>query len=120
MSKNLCPLTDDGGHPWKRRGVRKVSTHGGVAFGQFLRTDPELLAAYRERTGMLLTDMPRVVTVWRAAADSQNRDGFSPAEAEKWLLDHAPADGPDVAELHTFAAIWNAARVAGSGVPRRP
>lgn len=77
------------------------------AFGRFLRTDPDLLAAYRERTGMLLTDMPRLVAVWREGADSVERDGFSPAEAEKWLLDRPGVDDQDLAELHTFAAIWS-------------
>lgn len=83
-----------------------MSTYGGVPFGQFLRTDPDLLAAYRERTGMLLTDMPRLVAVWRTGADSQDRNGFSPAEAEKWLLGRPAADAGDAEDLHTFAAIW--------------
>lgn len=77
-------------------------------FGQFLRTDPGLLAAYRERTGMLLADMPRLVTAWRARADSQDRDSFSPAEAEKWLQDQPGADDGDAADLRTFAVIWGA------------
>lgn len=47
-----------------------MSTHIVAPFGQFLRTDPELLAAYRKQTGVLLADMPRLVAVWRAGANS--------------------------------------------------
>jgi hypothetical protein len=83
-----------------------LSTYSGVTFGRFLRTDPDLLAAYRERTRMLLTDMPRLVAVWREGTDSEKRDDFSPAEAEKWLLAQPGIDDQDFAELRTFAAIW--------------
>jgi hypothetical protein len=83
-----------------------MSTDSGAPFGKFLRTDPDLLAAYRECTGMLLTDMPRLVAVWREGTGCEERDGFNPAEAEKWLLAQSGIDDQDFAELRTFAAIW--------------
>jgi hypothetical protein len=83
-----------------------MSTHSGSPFGKFLRTDPDLLAVYRGRTGMLLADMPRLVAIWREGTDSEERDGFNPAEAAKWLLAQPGIDDQDFAELRTLAAIW--------------
>ena len=86
--------------------VTSLSSARRAGFGQFLRTDPGLLAAYRERTGKALADMPRLVAVWRSGADSRERDSFTPAEAERWLLDRRGIDNQDVVELSTLAAIW--------------
>lgn len=87
-----------------------MPTYIDPGFGQFLRIYPNLLAAYRERTGMPLTDMPRLVAVWRGGTGNRERDSFSPAEAERWLLDRPSSDDQDVRELRTFAAIWAAGR----------
>jgi hypothetical protein len=83
-----------------------VPTYAEPGFGQFLRTDPDLLAAYRERTGRALAGMPRLVEIWRAAADCADRDRFSPAEAEQWLAVRPGADDRDAEELRTLASIW--------------
>jgi hypothetical protein len=87
-----------------------VSAYTDPGFGRFLRTDPDLQAAYRERTGRLLADMPRLVAFWRAMDASADRDGFSPAEAEKLVRAHAAAVDEDVEDLRAFAAIWAAGR----------
>ena len=86
-----------------------MPTYIDPGFGQFLRIYPNLLAAYRERTGIAWADMPRLVAVWRGGTGSRERDSFSPAEAEP-LLDRSGIGDQDVGELRTLAAIWATGR----------
>jgi hypothetical protein len=79
-------------------------------FGLYLRTasDLEILAAYREATRSPVALMPRLVVYWRAAEDAAERDNFSPAQFEKWLLDIAGVDDEDLADCRICAVIWMA------------
>ena len=77
-------------------------------FGAYLRTDPNLLAAYLEKTGRVWSDSTRLLTVWRGRSDAADRDSFSPAEVEQWLKEHSAADDDDLADCWICAAIWMA------------
>lgn len=85
-----------------------MATYTDPGFGVYLRTEPEILAIYREKTGRALADMPRLVDIWRARSDAADRDSFSPAQAEKWLQARPGADAQDLADCRTYANGWMA------------
>jgi hypothetical protein len=83
-----------------------VATNTEPGFGAYLRTDPNILTVYREKTGHALADVPRLVTVWRALNDAVDRDSFSPAQVEEWVRDRAGADHEDLTDCRIYASIW--------------
>jgi hypothetical protein len=85
-----------------------VATYTDPGFGVFLRTDPAVLAVYREKIGKWLADVPRLVTIWRALGDAADRDSFSPAQVEEWLRHHRGDIEEDLADLRIYANIWMA------------
>lgn len=83
-----------------------MPTYTDPGFGRYLRTQAGLLAAYRDRTGAHLADMPRLVEGWRTKGNSPGRDELSPAEVEAWLRDQPGTDDQDMADFRAFSAIW--------------